>query len=77
MTAHFATLIAAARYSNAAMATYQEVLSETRAKGRITKIGKARRIAAKAAADKAEETYLLLLSDAGLDALPPEIAALV
>lgn len=77
MPAHFATLIAAARYSNAAMATYQRVLLETRAKGRISKIAAARRSAAKAAADKAEETYLLLLSDAGLDALPPEIAALV
>ena len=76
MTAHFATLIAAARYSNAAMATCQRVMDETRASG-LTKIGKGRRSAAKAAADKAESAYLLLLADAGLDALPPEIAALV
>lgn len=76
MTATFAVLIAAARYSNAAMATYQQVMDETRAAG-LTKIGKARRTAAKSAADKAERAYLLLLSDAGLDALPPEIAAFV
>lgn len=76
MTADFAVLIAAARYSNAAMATYQRVMDETRAAG-LTKIGKAQRASAKAAADKAEKTYLLLLADAGLDALPPEIAAFV
>lgn len=72
----FATLAAAARYSNTAMATYQQVMDETRAAG-LTKIGKARRATAKAAADKAEKTYRLLLADAGLSALPPEIAALI